>query len=51
MQPTTAESAPSSAESPSAPALTGHCLCGAVTITVAGHHDPRVGACHCRMCP
>lgn len=29
--------------------LTGHCLCGAVTITVGGH-DPRVGACHCRMC-
>ena len=26
------------------------CLCGAVTITVAGEHDPRVGACHCRMC-
>ncbi len=31
-------------------ALTGHCLCGAVTVTVAGDHDPRVGACHCRMC-
>ena len=30
--------------------LTGHCLCGAVTIRVAGDHDPRVGACHCRMC-
>ena len=30
--------------------ITGHCLCGAVTITVAGDHDPRVGACHCRMC-
>ena len=30
--------------------LTGHCLCGAVTITVAGAHDPRPGACHCRMC-
>lgn len=31
--------------------LTGHCLCGAVTIKVTGiHHDPRVGACHCRMC-
>ena len=25
--------------------LTGHCLCGAVTITVAGAHDPRPGAC------
>ena len=31
-------------------ALTGHCLCGAVTITVVGGHDPRIGACHCRMC-
>ncbi len=31
-------------------ALTGHCLCGAVTITVAGRHETRVGACHCRMC-
>jgi hypothetical protein len=30
-------------------ALHGHCLCGAVTVTV-GAHDPRVGACHCRMC-
>ena len=30
--------------------LTGHCLCGAVTVTVRGDHDPRVGACHCRMC-
>ena len=30
--------------------LTGHCLCGAVTVTVRGTHDPRVGACHCRMC-
>ena len=28
----------------------GRCLCGAVTITVSGPHDPRVGACHCRMC-
>jgi hypothetical protein len=28
----------------------GHCLCGAVTIRVAGAHDPRPGACHCRMC-
>lgn len=35
---------------PSASALTGHCLCGDVTITVDGTHDPRVGACHCRMC-
>lgn len=30
--------------------LVGHCLCGAVTITVAGPHDEHVGACHCRMC-
>lgn len=28
----------------------GHCLCGAVTIRVEGAHDPRPGACHCRMC-
>lgn len=31
-------------------ALSGHCLCGAVTVTVTGAHDPRPGACHCRMC-
>ena len=31
-------------------AMTGHCLCGAVTLRVAGAHDPRPGACHCRMC-
>jgi hypothetical protein len=31
-------------------AIFGHCLCGAVTIRVAGGHDPRPGACHCRMC-
>lgn len=30
--------------------LRGRCLCGAVTVTVDGPHDPRVGACHCRMC-
>lgn len=30
--------------------MIGHCLCGAVTIRVAGAHDPRPGACHCRMC-
>jgi hypothetical protein len=30
--------------------LTGHCLCGAVTISVSGAHDPHPGACHCRMC-
>ena len=29
--------------------IEGHCLCGAVKITVAGAHDPRPGACHCRM--
>jgi hypothetical protein len=30
--------------------ITGHCLCGQVSITVTGEHDPRIGACHCRMC-
>lgn len=30
--------------------LAGHCLCGTVTVTVTGAHDPRPGACHCRMC-
>jgi hypothetical protein len=30
--------------------MQGHCLCGAVTVRVTGTHDPRVGACHCRMC-
>ena len=30
--------------------MEGRCLCGAVTITVDGPHDPRPGACHCRMC-
>jgi hypothetical protein len=30
--------------------LEGHCLCGAVTVTVRGDYDSRVGACHCRMC-
>ena len=30
--------------------ISGHCLCGAVTISVSGPHDPRPGACHCRMC-
>ncbi len=30
--------------------LEGRCLCGAVTIRVNGLHDPRPGACHCRMC-
>ena len=32
-------------------ALQGQCLCGAVTLRILGAHDPRVGACHCRMCP
>ena len=50
MQPTTAQPDPSSPASGSTSELTGHCLCGAVTITVAGEHDPRPGACHCRMC-
>jgi hypothetical protein len=49
MQPATAGPNRSPDEDPSTPALTRHCLCGAVTITVAGTHDPRVGACHCRM--
>lgn len=30
--------------------ITGNCLCGAVRVTVDGAHDPRIGACHCRMC-
>lgn len=29
--------------------IEGHCLCGAVTITVADHGGV-TGACHCRMC-
>ncbi|WP_413869435.1 GFA family protein [Albidovulum sp.] len=29
--------------------IEGHCLCGAVRVRI-GDHDPRVGACHCRMC-
>ncbi|MBU6261289.1 MAG: GFA family protein [Burkholderiales bacterium] len=41
---------PPAAAGPSPSALSGHCRCGAVTITVDGAHDPRVGACHCRMC-
>ncbi len=31
-------------------ALEGQCLCGAVKVQVEGAHDPRPGACHCRMC-
>ncbi len=30
--------------------ISGHCLCGAVSITITGAHDTNVGACHCRMC-
>jgi hypothetical protein len=30
-------------------ALTGHCLCGAVTLTVLSHAGA-VSACHCAMC-
>lgn len=30
--------------------LSGRCLCGAVTIEVAGGHVAAVGACHCLMC-
>jgi hypothetical protein len=30
--------------------LNGQCICGAVTVRVEGDHDPRPGACHCRMC-
>jgi hypothetical protein len=29
--------------------ITGHCLCGAVALTVA-EHGSGTGACHCRMC-
>ena len=50
MQPTTEKPAPSTPASDSRSAITGRCLCGAVTITVAGEHEARVGACHCRMC-
>ncbi len=30
--------------------IEGRCLCGGVTIRIDGLHDPRPGACHCRMC-
>lgn len=50
MQPTTVGPADSSQSSPPPSTITGHCLCGAVTIKVKGEHDPRIGACHCRMC-
>lgn len=29
--------------------ISGHCLCGAVHLTVVDH-DPSISACHCRMC-
>lgn len=50
MQPTTDGASPDPSASHATSTLTGHCLCGAVTVTVAGAHDPRIGACHCRMC-
>ena len=50
MQQPTAGSQAVPSKSPDTSTLTGHCLCGAVTITVAGTHDPRIGACHGRMC-
>lgn len=50
MNPSSAQSQPAASTRRTPPGITGHCLCGAVTITVAGEHDPRVGACHCRMC-
>lgn len=51
MQPSpSGQPGPPSAVGPSPSFFSGHCLCGAVTITVAGRHDPRVGACHCRIC-
>lgn len=31
-------------------AMTGRCLCGAVTIRLDGDHVAGVGICHCRMC-
>lgn len=51
MEPNTVgQPGPSAAAGPSPSGLSGRCLCGAVAITVDGAHDPRVGACHCRMC-
>jgi hypothetical protein len=49
-QPATTEPNATTLGSPSTSTFRGHCLCGDVTITVAGEHYPRVGACHCRMC-
>ena len=31
-------------------AFSGNGLCGEITVTVQGEHDPRPGACHCLMC-
>ena len=31
-------------------ALDGRCLCGAVSVRVAGRHREGVGVCHCRLC-
>ena len=50
MQSTTNGSNLAPRTSPATSTVIGHCLCGAVTVTVAGRHEPRVGACHCRMC-
>jgi hypothetical protein len=50
MQPKSAVPNAASSVSSFTSAITGHCLCRAVTITVTGEHDARVGACHCRMC-
>ena len=50
MQPTATRSDLSQPTASTPSGLTGHCLCGAVTVTVAGPHEQCVGACHCRMC-
>jgi hypothetical protein len=30
--------------------MTGHCLCGAVTLSIDGNYIAAVGACHCSRC-
>jgi hypothetical protein len=50
MQPKSVVSSAGPSAGSSTAGITGHCLCGAVTVRVAGELDPRVGACHCRMC-
>lgn len=50
MQPTTGGTHGSAARSLFTSVITGHCICGAVTITVAEPQDASVSACHCRMC-